>query len=246
MKKNTTIVTAVMALTAAILSTSSPLLAAFVEPPAVLYGKVIHVGQGGTFQVLSGRIVVTLTSDTSPQSAVTIEGYLGPKGPGGIFSYLLEVPQKYLPAQEEMGQTLAVGSGQSQYRFTSIQIDGEEAVPLDSARTLLMTGFSLRAQEHRLDLAISLPQADSDGDGIPDWWEELHGLNTSYAGDAGDDGDGDGLTNLEEFLGGTDPAADNRVASLVTTSLLVRTGRAGTGPLVSRWAPGYRRHVHLC
>ncbi len=46
---------------------------------------------------------------------------------------------------------------------------------------------------------------DDDNDGMPDWWEELHGLNPFDPADANQDPDGDGLTNLEEFLAGTDP-----------------------------------------
>lgn len=46
---------------------------------------------------------------------------------------------------------------------------------------------------------------DSDCDGMPDAWEIAHGLNPHWAGDALLDLDGDGLTNLQEFLLGTDP-----------------------------------------
>jgi len=48
--------------------------------------------------------------------------------------------------------------------------------------------------------------ADSDSDGMPDFWEDLHGLNKYDPADAGRDGDGDGLTNVEEFDASTDPA----------------------------------------
>jgi hypothetical protein len=49
---------------------------------------------------------------------------------------------------------------------------------------------------------------DTDGDGLPDWWEEQYGLNPLnpdgiYGGDA--DIDGDGLTNYQEYQAGTDP-----------------------------------------
>ena len=46
---------------------------------------------------------------------------------------------------------------------------------------------------------------DADGDGIPDEWEKKHGLNPGDAADANADSDGDGFTNLEEFLAKTDP-----------------------------------------
>lgn len=49
---------------------------------------------------------------------------------------------------------------------------------------------------------------DSDADGLPDWWENLHGLNASIA-DANLDLDGDGRTNLEEYNAGTNPIVVN-------------------------------------
>ena len=47
-------------------------------------------------------------------------------------------------------------------------------------------------------------QKDTDQDGLPDEWETLYGLNP-LTDDAYDDFDHDGLTNLEEYLQGTDP-----------------------------------------
>ncbi len=46
---------------------------------------------------------------------------------------------------------------------------------------------------------------DSDGDGIPDWWEIAHGLDPFDPADADQDPDGDGLSNLHEYWAGTDP-----------------------------------------
>jgi pectate lyase len=48
------------------------------------------------------------------------------------------------------------------------------------------------------------PYPDADADGMADPWEAAHGLSTASANDAADR-DGDGYTNLEEFLNGTTP-----------------------------------------
>jgi hypothetical protein len=45
---------------------------------------------------------------------------------------------------------------------------------------------------------------DTDGDGMPDWWERTHGLDPN-SNDASLDPDGDGLDNLHEYLAGGDP-----------------------------------------
>ncbi len=40
---------------------------------------------------------------------------------------------------------------------------------------------------------------DNDNDAIPDWWENIYGLDTNNTNDALEDFDEDGLSNLEEF-----------------------------------------------
>jgi hypothetical protein len=46
---------------------------------------------------------------------------------------------------------------------------------------------------------------DTDGDGMPDWWEDLFDLYADDPDDALLDSDGDGLSNLREYLCGTHP-----------------------------------------
>lgn len=46
---------------------------------------------------------------------------------------------------------------------------------------------------------------DSDKDGMPDVWEDEHGLNPDDPTDRTTDPDGDGLQNYEEYVRGTDP-----------------------------------------
>jgi hypothetical protein len=54
------------------------------------------------------------------------------------------------------------------------------------------------------------PYADADSDGMPDDWETQHGLDPKDAADAAGDLNGDGYTNIEDFLNGLDPQAPKK------------------------------------
>ena len=51
---------------------------------------------------------------------------------------------------------------------------------------------------------------DDDNDGMPDQWEMRHGLNPRDASDSATDLNGDGYTNIEDFINGLDPSAPAR------------------------------------
>jgi hypothetical protein len=59
--------------------------------------------------------------------------------------------------------------------------------------------FSLRFE------TLTPPSLDTDGDGIPNSWEILYGLNPNNAADASGDLVGDGVTNLIKFKIGRNP-----------------------------------------
>ncbi|HUJ08457.1 MAG TPA: thrombospondin type 3 repeat-containing protein [Verrucomicrobiae bacterium] len=67
--------------------------------------------------------------------------------------------------------------------------------------------------------AILTPDADADGDGIPNGYEQAHGLDPLDPTDAAKDNDGDGQNNLQEYLAGTDP--NDSTSAFRITNLLV-------------------------
>jgi len=58
---------------------------------------------------------------------------------------------------------------------------------------------------------------DSDADGMPDFWENANGLASGSSADAELDADHDGMTNLQEYIAGTDPQdAASRFTNAIT------------------------------
>ncbi|MBI5387486.1 MAG: lamin tail domain-containing protein [Verrucomicrobia bacterium] len=65
---------------------------------------------------------------------------------------------------------------------------------------------------------------DFDQDGLPDVWEVAHQFNPSDPTDAHLDPDGDGMTNLHEYLAGTDPRDGSSVLRVTLQQELAETG----------------------
>jgi hypothetical protein len=92
--------------------------------------------------------------------------------------------------------------------------DGGSTIAFLDLGSGLVTGDLNRVQD-AFGVTVNV---DSDGDGIPDWWMmQYFGHPTGQAGDlsrASDDADGDGASNLQEYLAGTDPTNPNSVFRL--------------------------------
>ncbi len=84
---------------------------------------------------------------------------------------------------------------------------------------------------------------DSDSDGIPDWWMlQYFEHPTGLAGDhsrAEDDSDGDGMTNLEEYLAGTIPTDPTSVFRIQVSFV------AATNGVVLSWPASASRNYRV-
>ncbi len=132
------------------------------------------------------------------------------------FAYVLAHAGATLPVRDAVDQ-----------RVTAMVRDGKvgqaEATPEDSARARaagyaekwikeleegVRVGFITNpAQVGGYPNYAGKPYVDTDGDGLPDSWEIAHGLNAKDATDAVGDLNGDGYTNIEDFINGLDPRA---------------------------------------
>jgi hypothetical protein len=79
---------------------------------------------------------------------------------------------------------------------------GSAVIFMPDQKAILRAGFSVKAGGQ---LSIKAGRAlDADNDGLPDWWEIAYFGSIALYG-ANDDPDGDGLTNLQEYLIHGDP-----------------------------------------
>ncbi|MBX3731408.1 MAG: hypothetical protein KF791_02300 [Verrucomicrobiae bacterium] len=116
-------------------------------------------------------------SGADPAAAPLAVAVLGQIAPGAETTVILELPAGSHAEGETVYRAVADAEG----------LTGDVAAGNNETRFALMLWI------------------DDDGDGMPRWWEVLHGLNDSDPDDAGRDDDNDGFTNLQEYLSGTNP-----------------------------------------
>lgn len=201
----------------------------FTEPDVLFYGEVRKSGAGQTVLLQSGQLEMTFVNQSNPANRVTIKGDLYPVGSGATkpYSYAVKVPLAYLPEAPRMGAFLSVGTLPTSFKIQAITIDGTPATLPDGSKEFYGLSFASRSGEYRLDLLVAGDSVSTAHDGMPDWWKRIYGFDISIDA-SGDDPDGDGWTNLQEFQKGSDPTKSNLEPQLVSDGIRVpESGEAG-------------------
>ena len=184
------------------------------EPETILYGKVINRTSGQEDLLTQGNLVWTMSGTDGRQLTFTATLQ---RLNGGQYSYQLLIPHEAL----NYGLTVASNAVPlptlpATYTHLQITVDGVPASLMAPGSSDFMVAQALRASTYRLDLELTNALASTSGDGIPDWWKAQFGQVDPNA-----DADGDGWTNLQEFLHGSNPSLDNRIPTVDTSELFV-------------------------
>jgi hypothetical protein len=184
------------------------------EPDTIFYGKIINRTAGPEYVLTQGTLVWTISRPDGKQMTLSAPVV---SISGGVYSYQLLVPQEALAfGLSVSSNSIPLPSEKTTCSHLQITVDGIAASIMAPGSSFFDVAQNIRGATHRLDLELGNSLTDTGNTGIPDWWKTKYGLLDPNA-----DSDGDGWSNLQEYLQGSDPNQDNRIPSLETKELFV-------------------------
>ncbi len=119
-------------------------------------------------------------------------------GDADVYSYVLTVGT----APGEITYSTQLPADSTEYTFENLIVGGDYYV------SIIAVDSALNYSSPDSESVAFYDIADSDGDGIPDWWEEYFFGSIDSCAPDGDD-DGDLITNRNEYLAGTNPRSSD-------------------------------------
>lgn len=179
-------------------SISRSLASGIPEPSLVLYGVVRHAVTA--VPVTFGSVQWTFRPASGPP--VVVSGQL--TNVNDQFSYVFFMPMESpLPGQPATPNTLPLSATPMTYNRAEITVNGQPATLANPVQASFTLTRNDRGKVERIDLRVALPFIDTDGDGLPDDWEQQYFGGLQFG--AGGDPDGDRMSNRDELKAGTNP-----------------------------------------
>ena len=175
------------------------------EPPLVIYGVVRNTNSDANVRWNFGTLRWTFQAPIG--SPVTVSASL--TNIHDQFSYVLQVPcESEVGGFSNSASALRLRSSPLAYNRSQVAVltlDGTSypASLVAPATTNWVLTSRNRGGLERVDLAVSIPLIDAEGNGLLDEWERFYFRGTGH--DPGADADGDGLSNWAEYKAGTNP-----------------------------------------
>ena len=196
------------------------------EPSLTLYGVVLNKINGATTRLTHGEIRWTF-KPLNGGAWVTVTNQL--VNINDQFSYMIQVPCE----SEVVGFTISpnvlkVPTAPASVDRATVLINTQAVTFANAAQATMNLGAYERGRVERVDLQVGIAPVDSDGDGLPDDWEQTH--FGSLAQNGSGDADSDGVSNLEEYQAGTDPTDPQSLFAIL------RVGAHPQGGVEIRWS----------
>jgi hypothetical protein len=224
---------------------TTPSNASIPEPDTLIYGKVFNTYQNNAMPINNAEVELTIrkkagTKTYTYQSNIECLQCTEYKNGECItcenYSYIIKIPQEvYTDNQTDKKSSLNLSQDKSQFDYVEAKVNGKLANILpksqygniesdDKDGKFILVGQPRRCHIYQVDLELVLDISDKDNDGLPDFWEEYHSLDSNSHDDANLDNDNDGWTNFEEFNHGTNPTKSNTDPQLLDDTIYAFEG----------------------